>query len=192
MLPIVKRNRKAGEMTAHAALRKLSILVLFAGMASGAYGLTVSVAPAQEKAFGPAPDGAGAPVGYLVDGCMSVLFDAGHVATNEDASLVAHGDWGERDYGLAGAKEGLVDYVIALFVEWAPSSIHKDAILPVSVDYRLVRVRDGKVLAEGSVPGSADSEDASAHATRTASRAGAQAGSACIQKLTALAMGGES
>lgn len=192
MLPIVKRNRKAGEMTAHEALRKLTILTLLAGLASGAYGLTVCVAPAQEKAFGPVPDGAGAPVGYLVDGCMTALFDAGHVATDESPALVARGDWGDRDYGLAGAREGLVDYVIALFVEWAPSSIHKDAILPVSVDYRLVRVRDGRVLAEGSVPGNADSEDASAHAARTASQAGASACAACIVKLTALAMGGES
>jgi hypothetical protein len=191
MLPIVKRNRKAGEMTAH-ALRKLSILAFLAGLASGAYGLTVCVAPAQEKAFAPVPEGAGSPVGYLVDGCMSALFDAGHVATDEDTAMVRRGDWGERDYGLAGAKEGLVDYVIALFVEWAPSSIHKEAILPVTVDYRLVRVRDGRVLAEGSVPGSADSEDASTHAARTASRAGASAGAACIEKLSALGMGGES
>ena len=192
MLPIDKRKRKARDMMAHAVLRKVFLLALLISLAGGAHGLTVCVAPAQGEAFAPAPDGAGSPIGYLVDGCMTALFDAGHIATDASSASVSRADWGTRDYGLADARKGLVDFVIAIFVEWAPSSIHKDALLPASVDYRLVRVRDGRVFAEGTVPGSADSEDASEHVARTASRTGALAVNACIEKLSALEMGGES
>src|SRR5208337_3016884 len=153
-------------------VRRLSLVALFACLATCACALTVCVAPSEGEAYAPGPDGVGSPMGYLVSGSMSGLFDAGYVATNESTARVPRGEWGPRDYGLTGAKEGSVDFVVALYVAWAPSSIHKDVLLPASVEYRLVRVRDGKVLVGGSVPGSADSEDASTHEGRTASRAG--------------------
>jgi hypothetical protein len=170
---------------------RLSLAALLTCLATWACALTVCVAPSEGKAYAPGPDGVGSPIGYLVSGSMSGLFDAGYVATNESAARVPRGEWGPRDYGLTEAKEGSVDLVIALYVEWAPSSIHKDVLLPASVEYRIVRVRDEKVLVEGSVPGGADSEDASSHEGRTASRAGASAIDACVKKLSALAMGGE-
>jgi|GEM_PF-1638996 hypothetical protein len=170
---------------------RLSLAALLASLAAGSYALTVCVAPAEAKAYAPAAGGTGSPIGYLVSGCMGGLFDAGHVATDESPARVDRDDWGSGDYALSGAREGSVDFVIALYVGWTPSSIHKDTLLPASVDYRLVRVLDGKVVAEGSIPGSADSEDASSHEARTASRAGASAAEACLRKLSAIAMGGE-
>jgi hypothetical protein len=128
---------------------------------------------------------------YLVSGSMNVLFDAGYIATDAIVAHTPRALWGPVDFGLPAARESSLDYVIALYVEWAPSSFHKEASLPASVDYRLVRILDGKVLAEGSVGGSPDSEAASSHEARTASLAGASAAESCVRKLSTLAMGGE-
>ena len=172
-------------------LRKLSILALLAFAAFSASALTVGIAPAEGKAYAPSPEGLGSPINGLVSGCMNVIFAAGYVVTEASPERTAHSEWGSPDYGIAAAREGFVDYLIALYVEWANSSFHKNALLAVSVDYRLVRVRDGKVLAEGRVPGPADSEDTSSHEMRTASQAGASAADTCMKTLSTLAMGGE-
>jgi hypothetical protein len=172
-------------------VRRLSILAVYASLAAGAYAFTVGVVPAEGKAFAPAPEGTGSPMGYLVSGCMSGLFDAGQVATDSSPVRTSRADWGLSDDNLPAAREGMVDFVIALYVEWTPSVIHKNSMLPASVDYRLVRVSDGKVIGRGSVPGTADSEDASSHEARTASLAGASVAVACAKSLSALSMGGE-
>jgi hypothetical protein len=176
---------------ANMSLRRLSILVLLASMALSAPALTVGLAPAEGKEYAPPPEGQGSPMGYLVSGCMSALFEAGHIATDAVVSRVARESWGASEYGLPEAREGRVDYMIALYVAWASSAFHNLSSLPASIDYRLVRVLDGKVVAEGSMPGPSDSENASAHEARTASLAGASAVGPCLRMLTALATGGE-
>lgn len=172
-------------------LRRLSILVLFVSLAARASALTVGVAPAEGKAYAPPPDGQGSPIGYLVTGCMSILFEAGYIATDAPVSRTDRASWGTADYGLVGAKAGLVDYIIALYAAWVPSSFYNKKSLPATVDYRLVRVADGKVMAEGSVDGPPDSEDAASHEARTASQAGASAAAPCVRLLSTLAKGGE-
>ena len=172
-------------------LRRMSILVLFAAMAFSASALTVGIAPAEGMAYSPPPEGSGSPIGFLVSGCMDALFDAGHITTDSAVARDPRDSWGPSDYGLASAREGLVDYVIALYVKWRPSAYHKEAALPSSIDYRLVRILDGKVLAEGSVQGPPDSESASSHEASTASQAGLAVAEPCIKILSTLAMGGE-
>jgi hypothetical protein len=176
-------------------LRKLAFLAFFVSLASAAPALTVSVAPAEGSAFAPPPEGSGSPIGYLVSGCMNLLFDSGWVVTDAEAFRGPRSAWGDSGGTLAGAlkgaKEGLVDYLIALYVDWTPSSFNKDALLPALVSYSLVRVGDGKVILEGDVGGSPDSEEAAAHFTQAASQAGAQAALPCVKLLRTLAMGGE-
>jgi hypothetical protein len=171
--------------------RKLSILALLASVALSASALTVGIAPAEGGTYAPPPKGRGSPIGYLVSGCMNTLFEAGYIATDRAVSWTSHASWGPADYGLAEANDGSVNYVIAVFVEWASSSFHKDMLLPASVDFRLMRVLDGKVLAEGSVRGPADSETTASHESRTAALAGASATEPCVRMLSTLAMGGE-
>jgi hypothetical protein len=171
-------------------VRKAALLALLASMAYTSAAMTVSVVPAEGKDYAPPPDGSGSPMGYLVSGCMNPLFDSGWVVTDAEVFRGPRSAW-SPGYALEGAREGLVDYVIALYVEWAPSSFHKDALLPADVAYRIVRVADGKVIMEGDVEGVPDSEEASARFDETASRAGARAALACAKMLRTLAMGGE-
>jgi hypothetical protein len=178
-------------MATRRRLVRLGLLLLLAGAATSAPALTIGVAPAEGPAYAPPPDGSGAPVGYLVSGCMDAIFDSGHIATDAPAVLVGREAWGKDDYGLTEAREGLVDYVVALYVEWTLSTFHKDVHLPLSVDYRLVRVADGEVMGEGRVDGIVDSEDSSSNEQRSASRAGALAAAPCLKTINALAMGGK-
>ena len=185
------KERKVLTEMAGRMVRKLSILALYACLALSASALTVGVAPAEDKAFAPAPAGQGSPIGELVSGCLGALFDAGFIATDADVTRTGHAEWGPAEYGLAGARQGLVEYEIALFVDWAPSLSDSKVLLPVSVEYRLVRILDGEVLVSGSVAGPADSKDAADHEGRTAARAGASAAAPCVKVLAALAKGGE-
>jgi hypothetical protein len=172
-------------------LGKAGLVIVLSLAAASAGALTIGVAPAEDSAYGPPPEGPGSPVGYLVSGCMNAVFDAGHIATDSPVVLVPIEAWGKGDYGLVTAKEGLVDCVIALYASWTPSSLHKDALLLESVAYRLVRVQDGELLAEGRVDGTPDSEDASTHPQRSASRAGGEIGQRCLEKIKAIYMGGK-
>jgi hypothetical protein len=176
---------------ANTMIQKLALLAVLASLACAASALTVSVAPAEGTAYAPPPDGSGSPLGFLVSGCMNMLFDSGCVVTDSEAFRGPRSAWGEFGPALRGAREGYVDYVIALYVDWSPSSFRKDTLLPAAIAYSLVRVADGKVLIEGDMAGSPDSEDASAHFEQVATQAGAEAALPCVKLLKTLAMGGE-
>jgi hypothetical protein len=175
--------------------RKLALPVFLAFLAGPVLALTVSVVPAEGKAFSPPPDGSGSPLAYLVSGCMDALFDAGYVVTDADVVREPSAAWGASDAALgaalAGAKEGLVDYVVALYVDWAPSGFLKDTLLPAAVKYRVLRVADGVEVVGGELRGSPDSEEAARQFAQVASQAGTRAALPCLKFLKALAMGGE-
>ena len=184
---------------AEKSVRKLALLIVLVSLAGASAALTVSVAPAEGKPYAPPPEGSGSPLGYLVSGCLGALFDAGFVVTDDAAFRGPSSDWGISGgvgtgglaLALAGAKEGLVDYVIALYVDWAPSSFHKDVLMPAAIAYSLVRVTDGKVIIRGNMAGIPDSEESSTHFDQAASQAGAQVALPCVKSLRTLAMGGE-
>jgi hypothetical protein len=176
---------------AEKSFRKLTLLALLAALACEAAALTVSVVPAEGKAFSPPPDGSGSPLGYLVSGCLNAFFDAGFVVTDDAAFRGPRSAWEGSSFALAGAREGLVDYIVALYVDWAPSAFHKDALLPTGVAYSLVRVSDGKLIIKGDMAGIPDSEEAAAHFAQAASQAGARIALPCVESLRTLAMGGE-
>lgn len=177
-------------MANHAA-RKLALLVLLAAIALPAAALTVSVAPAEGKEYAPPPDGAGSPLRFLMSGCMDALFDAGWIVTDSAASRVPRSDWGRGAEALAEAREGRVDYMIAIYVDWSPSSFHKGVLLPSAVAYGIVRVKDGKTIIEGEVKGSPDTEETSTHFAEAASRVGAQLAQACAKSLRSFSTGGD-
>jgi hypothetical protein len=172
-------------------VRRLSILALFLSLARLATALTVGLAPAEDQSFTRPSDGQASPIGYLVSGALNALYEAGYIGTDAAVSRRALEAWGPVDYGLAEAREGAVDCVIALYVEWAKSELHKDSFLASTVHYRLVRARDGALLGEGGVPGPADTEDSSTHEARSASQAGSSAVKACLSELSLLSKGGQ-
>jgi hypothetical protein len=170
---------------------KSSMLALLALAAVSASALTVSVAPTEGPAYAPPPDGRGSSLAVLVSGCMGILFDAGYIVTDASAMRTEPNSWGTAQYGLTDAKEGLVDYVIAIYVTWVTSTFDKKVLLPASVEYRLVRVKDAELISEGSVDGLPDSLDAAAHEWRTASLVGAKVAEPCLKALSAIGKGGE-
>jgi hypothetical protein len=172
-------------------VRKLALMAVLASMASGALALTVSVVPSEETAYAPPPAGSGSPLGFLVSGCMNRLFDSGYIVTDAEAFREPRSSWLASGAALTGAREGFVDYIVALYVDWSASAFRKDTLLPAGIGYSLIRVSDGKILLKGDIAGSPDSEEASAHFERTASQAGAEAALPCVKILETLAMGGE-
>jgi len=171
--------------------RKLALLALLGFLALPVFGMTISIVPAEGKDYAPPPDGSGSPLGFLMSGCMGLLFDSGWIVTDAEAFRGPRAAWKPVDYALPGAREGLVDYLIAIYVDWAPSSFNKETLLPNHVAYSLVRVADGKTIIEGELVGSPDSEEASTHFADAASRVGALVARACEKPLKTLAMGGE-
>jgi hypothetical protein len=173
-----------------ARLRKIALLVPLAAQAALSFALTVSVSPAEGAAYAPPPDGSGSSLNFFVSGCMDSLFEAGFVVTDTQTDRLSQADWRAKAPVLSEAKEGFVDYMMCVYVEWISSAFHKDALLPASIAYRILRVSDGAVLAEGVLDGIPDSEEASKAVERSASRAGALAAAPFLKLLSAL-MGGE-
>lgn len=163
-------------------------LALLATLSASA--LTVAVAPAEEPNPPPGFEGEASPMAFFVSGCMGGLFDAGQIATDTRASRVARSAWGAPDYALDQAREGLVECVVAVFVEWKVSSFHKGVEIPALADYRLVRPSDGLVLAEGRVDGPEDSEETAARFETAASDLGGEVAAACMERIRSLTMGG--
>jgi hypothetical protein len=171
--------------------RKPALAALLLSLSLGLAAMTVSVAPAEDGAYAPPPDGSGSPMRFLVSGCMGELFESGWIVTDAEASRLAREAWSPSGSVLAGAREGMVDYVVALYVDWAPSEFHKGTLLPASVAYGVVRVSDGRTIIEGEMRGSADSEETSSRFAETATLVGARVAKACAKPLKDLVMGGE-
>jgi hypothetical protein len=174
-----------------AFVRKLALVALLAASAAGAFAFTVSVSPAEGYAFGPPPDGSGSPLGFFVSGCMDALFESGCVVTDSAPDRLSRSSWEGKLPSLAEAKEGFVDFVILVYVEWNASTYHKNALLPASIAYRILRVSDGAILAKGELAGIPDSEETSLNFEKSASRAGRSAIAPFLSLLSTLDMGGE-
>jgi hypothetical protein len=149
--------------------------------------MTVGLAPAESPAFSAA--GRSTPIGFVVSGCMDRLFEAGFIASDASVLASTREAWASGTGDLAEFKEGLADYVVKLYVEWKESSFKKEVLLPSRIGYRLVRVADGKIVAEGSAEGPPDSEDAASHLEKEAAKAGAAIVASCVELLTTLAKG---
>ncbi|MDA8426917.1 MAG: hypothetical protein M0Z80_12350 [Treponema sp.] len=158
---------------------RYALCAFFAIAAVGAASaLTVSVAPAQhlvESGAASSPT----PLDSFMSGCLDGLYDAGFIATDAPARETDRAHWSDATFGLAGTKEGFVDYVVAVFVTWRPSSLKKEVWLATGCDYRIVRVADGKVVATGSAQGETDGPDLVADPDKSARSMGAGLGKSC-------------
>lgn len=174
-----------------ALVRKLALVALLAASAAGAFAFTVSVVPAEGESYVPPPDGSGSPLGFFVSGCMDALFESGCVVTDSPPDRLSRSAWETKMPSLADAKDGFVDYLVLVYIDWNVSTYHKNALLPASIAYRVLRVADGKVVAAGELPGILDSEESSLNFEKSASRAGRSAVAPFINLLSTLVMGGE-
>ena len=177
------------------ATRSLIAFLAFASFAaspfSGAFAQTVGVAPAQAPRYPAGAEESPTPLDGLVSGCMGRLFDAGLVTTDAREARIPASEWESQSFGLDAAREGRVDFIVALFADWKPSAFKKGAWILSALRYRLVRVADGATLASGSLEGPVDSELVAKAADRSAALAGADAATACLALLAPVSPGGK-
>ncbi len=177
-------------MKAPASRRRAAAIVVLLLLSAGAGAMTVGLDPAEDPSYALA--GRSTPMPFVVSGCMSRLFEAGLIASDSAVSRASRAEWQAGAGDLAAMREGLVEFAIRIYVEWKESSFKKEALLPSRIGYRLVRVADGKIVAEGSVDGPPDSEDAASHLEKEAAMAGAASVASCVELLTTLAKGDRS
>jgi hypothetical protein len=86
----------------------------------------------------------------VLGGSLDALFGSGLIATNETIRRADQTVFRSLDYGIASAREGLVDYLAILWIRYGASGAVPPAPVPEEVMWRLVRVRDGAVLGDGA------------------------------------------
>ncbi len=86
----------------------------------------------------------------LLSGCLDRLFDAGLIATNESIGRIDRNGFQSRTLGMSAAREGYVDFVALVWIRYVEHPSDPAVRVPESLSWRLVRVRDGIALAEGS------------------------------------------
>jgi hypothetical protein len=167
-------------------LRGAALIALLSSRAA-AGAMTVGLAPAEDPSRAAA--GRATPIAFVVSGCLDRLFEAGLIASDSSVAESSRAEWEKYTGDLAAMREGLLEFTIRIYVEWKESSFKKEALLPSRIWYRLVRVADGMIVAEGSVDGPSDSEDAASHLEKEAAMAGAASIASCVELLTTLAKG---
>lgn len=86
----------------------------------------------------------------LMSGCEDAFFDLGIIATDSRPVALDREAWLDPAFGIAPAREGLVEYLVSIYIEYG-SSQAGGRLLPVVLQYRVIRVEDASVLGEGSV-----------------------------------------
>jgi len=86
----------------------------------------------------------------LLGGCLDRLFDAGFIATNESIGRIDRAGFQSRNLGINAAREGYVDFVALVWIRYTEYPSDPAVRVPESLFWRLMRVRDGNALAEGS------------------------------------------
>ena len=118
-------------------------------------------------------------------------FHGANYVTDAACASLRRADWGGGTEVLGPARDGRVDYVVGIFVAWKPSAFKKDAWIPGSAEYRILRVSDGELAASGRLEGPADSEPVAAAAARNAESFGASLGARCLAVFEARIPGGK-
>lgn len=152
--------------------------------------LTVSVCPAEGDVAAAERDVA-PPLESLVSGCLDSLFDSGLIATTAPSAVLDPARWQDSTYGIAGAKEGFIDFVFTFYVTWRSSAIKKHVWLVATCSYRLIRIADGATVASGAIDSEPDSPEAAADPEQGARSEGVLLGNACVQWLRKSSNGGE-
>ncbi len=116
----------------------------------------------------------------LISGCLDSLFAGGLIATNAPPSALAHEAWLDPSLGLSAAREGYVDFLILAYVTYGPSAVISGRYLPLSLEFRVVRVSDGKALDAGRLPVRPDSLETMRDLDSVLRGLGAALGTACL------------
>ncbi len=161
------------------------MLAVFAIVPASA--MTVALDPVEDPAQ---TSLAPTPYDSLLTGCMEGLFSAGVIATNSAPIKGSRELWSGPLFGLSAARDGYVDYLVAIWTEWRSSAFKKDTWIPGRLDWRLVRVSDGVLVATGSVSGPADSPSAAANNAQGAASVGQALAAACLGSLKPGSNGG--
>jgi len=156
-----------------------------------AMAVTIGVAPAQAAEFPMEDEAYPTPISSFVTGCLDTFFQSGLIATDAPAVRIAREEWLAPSFGFKAAREGLLDYYIALYLTWKPSAYRKGTWFLSVVEYRLVRVSDGSVVLTGTQDGPEDREMTTFDADRSAESCGASVASVCISDLAPVLVGGK-
>jgi hypothetical protein len=160
-------------------LPALALIAILAG-APEAAAQTISIAPGEAPSL---PASSAAPWKALVSACMNRLFNAGMIATDAVPFVGDRARWEAPGFGVAEAREGYVDYLIAVWAEWKLSAFKKGTLLPAKIEYRVVEVATGAGIGSGSYDGPADSIEAAGRAEAIAASMGASIAAACSASL---------
>jgi hypothetical protein len=128
------------------------------------------------------PEGTEAPAltEGLISGCLDSLFSGGFIATNAPPLALGHDSWLDPSLGLAAAREGYVDFLVLAYITYGPSAAVSGRFLPISLEFRVVRVADGKALGEGRVPVRPDSLETIRDLDAVLRGLGSALGAACL------------
>lgn len=87
----------------------------------------------------------------IMSGCLDAFFDSGIIATDSRPVAVSRDAWLDTGLGMELAREGLLEYLVAIYVEYRPDDDLGGRLMPVALLYRIMRVDDEALLGEGSV-----------------------------------------
>jgi len=108
----------------------------------------------------------------IISGVLDGLFDAGFIGTNARPMDGTSASFLSYVPGM-GSAEAFIDYVIVVFAEYSSA-------VPVPVcGYRLVRVRDGRELARGTVPAADPASGSSIDIDKACVKVGRAISAAC-------------
>ena len=130
----------------------LSLLLALPAVAAGAQTVEFLCAVSSDEGTGEISEA-------LLSGCEDAFFDLGIIAVDSRPLVLDRDGWLDPALGIAPARAGLVEYLVSIYIEYG-SAQAGGRLLPVSLQYRVVRVEDASVLGEGSVevpPASLDS-----------------------------------
>jgi hypothetical protein len=87
----------------------------------------------------------------VISACLASFFDNGIIATNGRPVALEKEAWRDPGLGIGQAREGLVDYIVSIYIVYVVSDLAGGKPLPASLSFRVLRVKDAALLDEGSI-----------------------------------------
>ncbi len=92
----------------------------------------------------------------IVGGCLDALFAAGYIATNADSIEGDRAVFDAPAFAVVAARDGAADYLFALELTYRPSKLDGRVELPYAARWRVVSLRDARIVSEGKLDGPPD------------------------------------
>lgn len=87
----------------------------------------------------------------IMSGCLDEFFDGGLIATDSRPVVVGREEWLDAPLDMGLARDGLLQFLVAIYIEYRPADDLGGRLMPVAILYRILRVDDAALLAEGNV-----------------------------------------